>query len=346
MTNKKKITLIVLVSVFVVMAAIVAYFTYDVYGHFFKLPEGKKTYIYIDSDDNEDSVKAKITEAANPSRTAGFKLASKLLKFDKCIHTGRYGITSDCSYIDVLRNIRIHQQDPVDLVVPSVRTVNELAGRLTAKLMLDSAEVQKMLTDEKICNKYGYNPQTIHCLIIPNTYQVYWDITAEKLLARLEKEKDSFWNKERENKAHKIGLTPVEVATLASIVESETSNNGEKARVAGLYMNRLNKGMLLQSDPTVIYGIGDFSIRRVLNYQLAYDSPYNTYKYQGLPPGPIRIPTIAGIDAVLNYEHHPYLYMCAKEDFSGTHNFAVSFSEHQQNARRYVNALNSRGIKK
>ena len=138
----------------------------------------------------------------------------------------------------------------------------------------------------------------------------------------------------------------MEVATLASIVESETSNNGEKARVAGLYMNRLNKGMLLQSDPTVIYGIGDFSIRRVLNYQLAYDSPYNTYKYQGLPPGPIRIPTIAGIDAVLNYEHHPYLYMCAKEDFSGTHNFAVSFSEHQQNARRYVNALNSRGIKK
>ena len=146
-------------------------------------------------------------------------------------------------------------------------------------------------------------------------------------------------------KAKKVGLSQNEVVTLASIVDSETANNGEKARIAGLYMNRLHRGILLQSDPTVIFAVGDFSIRRVLNKHLQVESPYNTYKVKGLPPGPIRIPSIAGIDAVLNYEHNNYIYMCAKEDFSGTHNFAVTYFEHQANARRYINALNQRGIK-
>ena len=181
--------------------------------------------------------------------------------------------------------------------------------------------------------------------MIPNTYEMYWDVSADNFLLRMKKENDNFWNKERQTKAQTLGLNANQVATLASIVDSESAYNPEKPRIAGLYINRIKKGMLLQSDPTVIYAIGDFTIRRVLNRHLEADSPYNTYKYKGLPPGPIRIPSIAGLDAVLNHENNNYLYMCAKEDFSGSHNFAVTYAEHQANARRYVKALNERGIK-
>jgi UPF0755 protein len=212
--------------------------------------------------------------------------------------------------------------------------------------MLDSASLAKMLTDTAFCSSIGYTEETLPALFIPNTYEVYWDISLEEFIERLQKENALFWNNERLNKANTLGMSKEEVVTLASIVDSETANNGEKPRVAGLYINRLKKGMLLQSDPTVIFATKDFTIRRVLNHHLQTESPYNTYKYKGLPPGPIRIPSIAGIDAVLNYEKHNYIYMCAKEDFSGTHNFASTYSAHLANARRYTKALTARGIMK
>ena len=161
----------------------------------------------------------------------------------------------------------------------------------------------------------------------------------------MKREYNNYWNQKRISKAQAIGLTPLQVSTLASIVDEETANNAEKPVVAGLYINRLKKGMLLQADPTVKFALQDFTLKRILLKHLSIDSPYNTYKYAGLPPGPIRIPSVQGLESVLNYARHNYLYMCAKEDFSGTHNFAVTHSQHIVNAKLYQRELNRRKIK-
>lgn len=306
----------------------------------------EKQYIYIDRDDNIDSVTSKLdATGADYSRT-GFSILAKYLKYDGRVRIGRYEISNDLSTLQLVRNLRNHNSSPVDVVVPSVRTVKELASRLSSQLMIDSAEIVSHLYSDSTLDALGLTAETLPSLFIPNTYQIYWETSVEALTERMKREHDTFWNGTRSDKAKQIGLAPVQVNTLASIVDSETANNGEKPRIAGLYINRINKKMPLQSDPTVIFAVGDFSIRRVLNKHLAVESPYNTYKVQGLPPGPIRIPSVAGIDAVLNYEHNNYLYMCAKEDFSGTHNFATNIQEHYANARRYTAALNARGIKR
>ena len=222
--------------------------------------------------------------------------------------------------------------------------MDKLASAVSKQIMLDSAAVISSLTDSTVCARLGYTPRNIACLFIPNTYQVYWNMDMERFLKRMAKEKDRFWNEKRLRKAKEIGLTPEEVVTLASIVDEETAVNDERPLVAGLYMNRLKRGMLLQADPTVKFACGDFGLRRILHKHLNVDSPYNTYLYEGLPPAPIRIPSIAGIESVLNYTHHDYIYMCAKEDFSGRHNFASTLREHQNNALRYQRELNRRKI--
>jgi UPF0755 protein len=189
-------------------------------------------------------------------------------------------------------------------------------------------------------------------MFIPNTYDIYWNIPLDKFLARMKKESDKFWNFERKEKAKAMNLSENQVITLASIVDEETANNAEKPMIAGMYYNRYKyrdakypNGMPLQADPTIKYAWKRFDLKRIYNNLLFIKSPFNTYKYAGLPPGPIRIPTVAGIDAVLNHVHHDYLYMCAKEDFSGTHNFARTYEDHLRNAKKYSQALNERGIK-
>jgi UPF0755 protein len=243
-------------------------------------------------------------------------------------------------------------QAPVDLTVPSVRTMDKLASELSEKLMLDSTAILHALTDEATCRKYGYDTTTIACMFIPNTYDMYWNISLDNLLERMQKESKKFWNFERTQKAKEMNLTPVQVITLASIIDEETANDKEKPMIAGMYYNRLMyrdakypQGMPLQADPTIKFAWKRFDLHRIYNNLLFIKSPYNTYKNPGLPPGPIRIPSVAGIDAVLNRVHHDYLYMCAKEDFSGTHNFARTYDEHKQNAAKYAKALNERGIK-
>ena len=302
-------------------------------------------YLYIYPGDDMSAVEQKIVEAAQPSCMVGFGMAARVLRLDEKLRPARYEIVPDMNMLELLHHIATHAHAPLNLVVPSVRTVGDMAGRLADKLMLDSASLACVLTDPKACERIGYNEYTVPALFIPNTYQVYWDVTVDDLLERMQRENAAFWTDEREQKARTLGMTHEEVITLASIVDAETANNAEKPRVAGLYINRLKAGMPLQSDPTVIFAVGDFSIRRVLHKHIETSSPYNTYKNTGLPPGPIRIPTVAGIDAVLGYEHHNYIYMCAREDFSGTHNFAATYAQHQQNARRYTRALNSRGIR-
>ena len=306
----------------------------------------QKAYIYIDKDDTADSIRNKIVKTGNPKTMLGYELMCKLKSYGEKHRTGRYELAPNATMWNLVRELRNGIQSPIKLVVPSVRTVEKMTAALSKNLMLDSLSLAQVLNDDaKMKELGGYSKETLPTLFIPETYEVYWDITPERLVERFQKEKEKFWNAERCKKAQDAKLTQNEVATLASIVESETNYAPEKKTVAGLYLNRLHRGIKLQSDPTVKFALQDFGLRRILFQHLEYDSPYNTYMYEGLPPGPICIPTPAGIDAVLNYEHHNYLYMCAKEDFSGSHNFEETLSGHLLNARRYQQALNARGIK-
>lgn len=305
----------------------------------------KTEYVYIDSDDTQDSVFSKIHPIANAIPMSGFSTLARHSGYADHIRTGRYAIHPGEGALMVFRHLKNGQQTPVSLTIPEVRTIARLAGALARKLMLDSADVAIHLSDSAYCARWGYDTATVAALFVPNTYDIYWNVRLDRLMERMEKENQKFWNDERRGKAEAMGMTPVEVATMASIIDEETANNAEKPMIAGMYYNRLKAGMPLQADPTIKFALKDFALRRIYHKLLYIDSPYNTYRYEGLPPGPIKIASIAGIDAVLNHVDHDYLYMCAKEDFSGTHNFARTYQEHLQNAARYTKALNERGIK-
>ncbi|MDL2291537.1 endolytic transglycosylase MltG [Bacteroides sp. OttesenSCG-928-F21] len=301
-------------------------------------------YIYIDRDDTIDSVYHKIRENGAPNNMKGFEWMAQYKQYASRIRTGRYAIKPDEKAYHLYQRIAGGAQTPARLTIGSVRTLDRLARNIGNQLMIDSAEIATRLFDDAFIQSIGYTKETLPSLFIPNTYEVYWTLSVDDLFERMQNEHNKFWNKERTAKAAALKLSPEEVSTLASIVDEETNAGAEKPTVAGLYLNRLRKGMMLQADPTVKFALQEFELRRILFKHLETDSPYNTYKYGGLPPGPIRIPTIAGIDAVLNHEHHSYLYMTAKEDFSGRHNFAVTLSQHNANARKYHEALNKRKI--
>lgn len=330
------------------LAVAIMVVAWRVYNSGFKLQN--TTYLYVDADDNVDSISQKIESQTAPESMRVFHLFAGLLNLKDRIRTGRYEVSPQHTMLNLIRNIRNHHEKPIMLVVPSTRTMDAMAGKLANQLMLDSASIEQYLKDEGNIKALGYTKETLPGLFIPNTYEVYWDVSIPKLMERMQKENAAFWNEERMNKLQEVSqyageeMTKEKVITLASIVDSETADDGEKPTIAALYMNRMRKPMALQSDPTVIFAVGDFSIRRVLHEHLKVESPYNTYRNLGLPPGPIRVPSIAGIDAVLNHDKNDYIYMCAKEDFSGTHNYAVSYGEHLRNAARYTKALNERGI--
>lgn len=293
--------------------------------------------VYIDKDDTQDSVRAKV---GNPN---GWGILHWY--FDASPRTGHYLIEPKERVLSVYRKLRNGAQTPVKLTIPQVRTMDMMAIYLSRHLMLDSATVVDSFRSEDFCLKYGYTTQTLPALFIANTYEIWWNTSLDNFMLRMQKENERFWNPTRHKKALDMNFTHEQVITLASIVAEETSYIPEMPRVAGMYVRRLQIGMPLQADPTVKFAVGDFSLRRIYHHHLKTPSPYNTYLNRGLPPGPIRVPSVRTIDAVLNHEKHNYLYMCAKEDFSGSHNFARSYSEHLSNARRYVNALNKRKIK-
>lgn len=245
-----------------------------------------------------------------------------------------------------IRRLQLGEQTPVRLTFNHyIRTREQLAGKLASSLLLDSVDILRRLESDEYMAQYGLNKETSICLFIPNTYEVYWTISPDQLFERMYKEYNKFWNEQRRHKADSIGLTPVEVAIVASIVEGETHNKEELPIVASLYLNRVHRGMHLQSCPTVIYANGDFTLRRVLKRHLAIDSPYNTYKYPGLPPGPIRCAAPATLDIVLNAPETDYLYMCANPDFSGTHIFSAHYGQHAAAAVEYRHQLDERNIK-
>ena len=342
MNKKKRNILLSVIGCLIILAIITGGIVYhSIFSKSFRMTE--TAYVYIDRDDNIDSVLYKLEKIIAPVSIKGFQWLAQYNGY-KQVRTGRYAISSSDNMLDVYLRISRGHQTPINLSFNNIRTREQFAQRIGSQLMIDSAEIADRLSDSAFCARLGYRPETIVSLFIPNTCEMYWNISADEFFERMQKEHGKFWTKERLDKAQAIGLTPEEVSTLASIVEEETNNNAEKPMVAGLYINRLHKGMPLQADPTIKFALQDFSLKRIYGIHLNINSPYNTYKNQGLPPGPIRIPSIKGIDSVLNYTHHPYIYMCAKEDFSGTHNFAKTYAEHQVNARKYQRALNKKKI--
>jgi UPF0755 protein len=341
--NKK-----VLVAIFIVLILVVVVCGALAYAALF-MPNFKplKTeYVYIYEDNKDFNVLCEeLTDSASCGNIDLFKILARIRKYPENMKSGRYAVYSGMNNNTLLNHLRRGQQAPVKLTFNNMRLMGDLLDRFSEQLMLSKDDLLSYIDDENYCDSLGFDETTIKAMFIPNTYEVYWNIPAEKFMERMKKEYDNFWTPERLEKAEKIHLSPVEVSILASIVEEETAAQDEYPVVAGLYINRLYKGMPLQADPTVKYAVGDFSLRRILNMHLKTDSPYNTYMYEGLPPGPIRIPSPKSIDAVLNYARHNYLYMCAKEDFSGRHNFATTVQQHNINAAKYRAELNRRGIK-
>ena len=267
-----------------------------------------------------------------------FKVAARILKYER-MRCGHYELRPGENNYRFVRRLRAGQHHTLKFTFNNVRTKEQFVEKTEGKFFFAANDLYNLLVDSNFLKKYDLNLETCTGIFIPNTYEFFYDISAEEFFEKMYQNYVDFWNASRRQKAEAIGLSPMEVVILASIVEEENHRNEEKPIIAGLYLNRLQKGMLLQADPTVKFALGDFTLTRVLNSHLEVDSPYNTYRYAGLPPGPIRMPEISSIDAVLNYQHHHYLYMCAKEDFSGYHNFAVTSAEHARNAARYRAAL-------
>ena len=270
-------------------------------------------------------------------------VAGRMQFRDENIKAGRYVIPPGVNNRTLINMLRLAEQTPVDLIVRPSTTLGLMAKRFSAQLMMDSTQLMQYLQIAYLPES-NYTVESIFALFIPNTYEVYWNISPEKLIQRLETEQSTFWNAERRNAADDVGLTPFEVYTLASIVERETQSAQERPIIAGLYLNRLKKNMYLQADPTVLYALGDYGIRRVLYAHLEVDSPYNTYKHLGLPPGPITMPSMGSLMAVLHPADHNYLFFCVKPG-GGGHAFAASLSEHNRNARAYHRWLNERSIR-
>ncbi len=276
--------------------------------------------------------------------TRSFRWVASKKGYDKNVKPGRYKIRDGISNNELVNMLRSGNQDPVMVVFNNVRTLDQVAGKVASYLQSDSSEYADYMADASVMESYGFSGETFPSMFIPNTYEFFWTTSPEDFVERMNEEYSDFWNGERDRKAKRMEMSRAEVITLASIVDEETLYNEENAMVAGLYINRLERGIALQADPTLKFAMGDFTVKRILNEDKKIESSYNTYKYKGLPPGPISIPSISAIDGVLNYEKHKYIFMCAKADFSGYHAFARSLNEHNRNAREYQRALNKRRI--
>ncbi len=314
------------------------------YSSNINLPEKEQTYIYIPTNSSYSDVLAIIDSTKILVDMDAFKWVSSRMGYPYTVKPGRYKVSDGMNNKELVAILRAGLQTPIRVTFTGFRTPQQLAQRISTQLEADSAEIVLGFSNIELIAEYGFATETFIAMFIPNTYEFFWNTDTKGFFDRMKREYETFWNETRSKKASEIGLDRVKVSILASIVEEETVKVDERPRVAGVFMNRLNKGIPLQADPTIKYAVGDFSIRRILIRHLQIDSPYNTYKYRGLPPGPINAPNISSINAVLNYEKHQYLYFCAKADFSGYHAFARTLSEHNRNAREYQQALNRERI--
>ena len=270
-----------------------------------------------------------------------FDLLASCVNYSQHSHPGLYSIKKGMSNFRIIRMLYAGRQTPVNVTFNNVRLKSELAGKISKLIEADSTALLNLLNNAEYLKSIGMTPETSLLLCLPNTYEFWWNTTAEQFIQRMAKEYNEFWNQEKIEKAKQIGLTPTQISILASIIEQETNNKKEMSRIAGVYINRYKSGMKLQADPTVKFALQDFSIKRILFVHTKVESPYNTYKYEGFPPGPICLPSTSTIEKVLNYENHDYLFFCAKDDFSGQHIFAKTYAEHKQNAKKYQQALSN-----
>lgn len=308
--------------------------------------EGKKFhYLYIPTGSGFKAVMDSLQAKKWLIRPDDFKWLAGIKEYDRKVKPGRYKITDGMSNNALVNILRAGLQEPVRITIRNARTRAELAGRIGRHLETDSGKLIMLFNDKEFLNRYDVTPATLFVLFIPNTYEFYWNTSGKQFFNRMHQEFQAFWNEDRRLQAGKLRLSISEVVILASIVEKETNVTSEKPVIAGVYLNRLRIRMPLQADPTVIYAWNDYTIRRVRKVHTEIKSPYNTYRVTGLPPGPICLPSVSSIDAVLQAEQHTYLYFCASEDRSGKHNFASTLDEHNRNARRYQQALNKMNIR-
>lgn len=268
-----------------------------------------------------------------------FSFLARLKNLDRHIQPGRYLLRRNMTNLEAIEGLLGGRRESVNITFTNVRLLRDLGEKITKNIGVTPEEFEEALNDFIASNDQGFTRENVLTMFIPNTYQVYFNVVPDELIERMNDEYKKFWTAERRAKAKELGLTPIEVSILASIVQAESIKAEEAPVIAGLYINRLKKDMPLQADPTLVFASGDFTLKRVLNKHREVDSPYNTYMHTGLPPGPINMPQISSIDAVLNYDRNKYIYMCAREDFSGYHNFAVTLREHNINASKYQRAL-------
>ncbi len=333
-----------------VLLLILGFLGYDKYQDIFgpNVPENlSDPYLLVPTGSTYPEVVEILNKAGFLRDSASFIWVAKQMSFDsREMRPGRFEIQPNWSNRRLIQHLRGGKQASVRVVLTNERLLHEIAGKAAKTIEADSTDIMNLLTDPAFLRDYNLKPETALTLFIPNTYEFFWNSSARDFVKRMKKEHDAFWEKkDRINKAEKRGMTPAEVYTAASIVDRETNQVSEMPRIAGLYLNRLDRGILLQADPTVVFATGEFGLRRVLYRHLEIDSPYNTYKYAGLPPGPISMASIAAIDAVLNREEHDYIFMCAKGDGSGFHSFAKTNAGHGQNIKRYQENLKKRGLR-
>jgi UPF0755 protein len=305
----------------------------------------KDGFLYIPTGSTFGQVKDSLQRHDFLKNLLNFNAWQRAKSYYAHVKPGRYELRKGMTNRQLVNVLRSGRQTPIKVTFNSIRTLDQLAQRVSAQIEADSASLMNAFSDPDFLEKNQFSPREIKAIFIPNTYEFWWNTNAWQFVERMKIEYDKFWNEERMKKAKARNLTPIQVSTIASIVEEETNKNDEKPLVAAVYLNRLKKGMPLQADPTVKYGIGDFGLRRILHVHLNHGSPFNTYRNKGLPPGPICFPSTISLDAVLNAPSTDYLYFCAKADFSGYHAFAKTYSEHLQNARKYQNELNKRKIR-
>lgn len=303
-------------------------------------------YLYIRTGEDFNSVYKTIREKNIVKDSTNFLWAAQNMKYPGRIKPGRYRLKEGMSNRSLINMLASGSQVPVTFAFHNFRLKEQFAAFASKQLEPDSTSILRLLDSADFVKQYGFTTDNVFVAVMPDSYQIYWNTTPEKLFKKMYARYEVFWTKERKDKAAELNLTQAQVSILASIVDAEALKDEEMPTIAGLYLNRLKKGMKLESDPTVIFAMKDFTIQRVLNRYLSVPSPYNTYANTGLPPGPIMMPSVNAVKAVLNYKPSNYIYMCAKEDFSGSHNFADNIADHNKNAAKFRQALNERNIKR
>ena len=331
-------------------AIVFAIMAYHIYGEVqrpnVKLNGRSSAYLYVRTGSSYSDVLKMLKDSSFIVDAKSFDWVARQKNYPQLVKAGRFKISNGMSNNQLVNLLRSGAQEPVKITIGKMRSIKRLAELVGNKLEMNDEDLYMLLTDNAFLSKMGKTKELVFTIFISDTYYFNWNTSAEQFVERMYAESVKFWNESRREQANALKLTPDEVFTLASIVEEETIKNDEKPDVAGVYLNRIRIGMPLQADPTVKFAVGDFELKRILNKHLEVESPYNTYKHKGLPPGPICIPSKSSIDAVLNYNKHKYLYFCAKDDFSGYHAFARTLIEHNVNAEKYRKALNKNKIYK